>query len=378
MRTTFLAVLLAFPAAAFGQLSMNPLPDWEKRIRIGGTLAVEFSKGQGDATRAFPKPGFSIQQFRPVLDAQISDNISAFWEANIVDQAEFQNKTLATQLYVRLDNIAQKEWLNAKAGKFAVPFGEEYVLTIYPIDNPLISHTVAFPYGEDTGLEFFGSTPNDKFHYAVAAMNGAAMGNDGTTFQSEGQLAYGGKVWTTPAPWFEGMLSALSTGKRGTQALPGKTQFEIGGDQFDGVTNEVAANIYGADLILTHPAWGRFWASGGIVDVHRPDPGMNSRRMVYYSAEVKHDFCPKFFGAARFSALWSQVKDGVAEVFDGGNGWNDFAVRSVNRVSVGMGYKLDEHAIAKVEYTFDNANYLASAASHARKGYFVAQLATKF
>lgn len=87
----------------------------------------------------------------------LAGDISFLFDWSIVRFSK-QDEDEVAQAYVRLEELGSIEWLNAKVGRFLIPFGEEYLWFgegIY--DNPLANYSVASPYGWDEGVVLFNA-----------------------------------------------------------------------------------------------------------------------------------------------------------------------------------------------------------------------------
>src|SRR5206468_9098765 len=67
-----------------------------------------------------------------------------------------------------LEPIGYGNWVNIRAGRFYIPFGEEYAVR-YPFDNPLIWRSAIDLWGLSPGLEVYGGS--GKWSYILAIQN---------------------------------------------------------------------------------------------------------------------------------------------------------------------------------------------------------------
>ena len=349
-------------------------------MHIGGNLAFSASDGQRDAAFVPPHAGFAIGPLTAVVDADVSDRFSVLWEIRTFNSAAYTGL-----LYARADRLFGLEGVNAELGRVQIPFGEEYIRAYYPIDNPLVTNTVAFPWGYDVGAKLFGEAADKRISWDAAVLNGSEKTNatDGD------QRSFAGRVRFKPVKGLQATLSALTTGRNGSDAAstPGKAALEIGGYNVGalGSSNEVSAQAYGADLVIGSGSPDELWLSGGFVGVRRPADasGRNMNRNLWYgSAEGRHDFTSKLYAAARWSFLKSDVKDGTAEPIEAANGWDAGSlsgeVSEVDRLSVGVGWRVDPRAVVKLEYAADYAALLSAPASRPRKNVLIGQVAVRF
>src|SRR6185503_10565035 len=105
--------------------------------------------------------------------AEIWNHVYFFSELNIVTREDDDFRLQAGEVYVDFENLS-RWWnrdgqLNLRAGRFDIPFGEEY-LTRDAIDNPLISHSITDLWGVDEGLELYGEIAGVQ--YVAALQNG--------------------------------------------------------------------------------------------------------------------------------------------------------------------------------------------------------------
>ncbi len=385
MRRSMIAAagVLCLAASARAQQSLQPLADWAQRVHWGGNLAFEAFDGQRDASRVAPNAGFGVGPFISVLDADVADKTSLLWEFNVYDGFSFTGL-----LYVRFDDLLGREGLSARLGRVQIPFGEEYVRDFYPIDNPLVSRTVAFPWGYDVGAELTGTAAGSQVEYAVAALNGAFSFNR----VDSSAKSYAGKVRWRPREGVLAALSALTTGTQGSDAtggLPAKSAFEFGESRIQplgsSTEKEASARAVGADLVLGSGGPDEAWLSGGWIGVRRSADasGLDANRdLWYYSAEGRHNLSETIYSAVRWSSIASDVKNGVAETIAGENGWDNVVpagnVRRIGRLSVGLGWRPSPRTVVKLEYAADFASFVSAPASPPRKNYLVSQVAVRF
>jgi hypothetical protein len=122
--------------------------------------------------------------------------------------------------------------------------------------------------------------------------------------------------------------------------------------------------LFHANLVEGDAQWrlphGHLSAFGGYIRYNDNDPTANNGRDVYYySVEGAHDIAGKLYGAVRFSQIFAPHGFPIV-----GNGdmnaylFGPLADR-MWRLSMGLGYRWNEHFILKTEYTLERGKGIA-------------------
>ena len=107
-----------------------------------------------------PNSTFRIDEARLFVEAPVWDDIYFYTELDLATRESTSLMLNVGELYLDFENVS-KLWdrerlLNFRAGRFYIPFGEEYTRR-FAIDNPLISHSVSDIWGSDDGVEIYGN-----------------------------------------------------------------------------------------------------------------------------------------------------------------------------------------------------------------------------
>src|SRR6185312_14140828 len=144
-------------------------PDKELRVSAEASVGWFNSGAKGKS----PNAPFSIDEVRLFLEAPVWRNVFAFVELDPRTRESDDDGTYLGQFYLDFENVSgawgRDDLLNLRAGRFYIPFGEEYQSRT-AIDNPLVSHSLSDLWGFDEGIEAYGRY--GPWQYAVAAQNG--------------------------------------------------------------------------------------------------------------------------------------------------------------------------------------------------------------
>ena len=323
------------------------------RVDISGEGALAFfhSEAKGPA----PNSEFRIDEARLFIEAPIWKEVYFYTE---LDFATHENPGLYTEigeLYLDFQDVSQL-WgrdgmLNLRAGRFYIPFGEEYLVR-YAIDNPLISHSLGDLWGVDNGVEAYGKL--GKVNYAVAVQNGS--GQDLRDYNPDKSVA--GRVGYDPTPWLHLSLSGMRTGDLNVQQDTLSAMW-FGGGFFRSIgstnTTVFRTDLVEADVQLRLP-WVNLRAAGGYINYEDNDSSRdNHRNLYYYYVEGVRDITKKWYGAARFSQT---LLPGGYPLVGGqtmGNFFNPGYPNTTDfwRLSMGLGYRFSPNLVVKGEYTFN-------------------------
>ncbi len=300
---------------------------------------------------AFPNAEFRVDEARLFVDAQVWGDVYAFAEVNMATREEPDVDFHLGECYLDAEDIS-KLWgqtgqLNARVGRMYIPFGEEY-LNRYAIDNPLISHSLSDLWGVDEGFELYGSF--GKFSYVAAVQNGGIP--DTRDFNADKSVA--GRLSFDLNPQFHFSVSGMRTGNLNSQQDMLSAQWFAGGF----FRSLGAGTMFDADLVEGDAEWrfnrGHLKAFGGYIHYGDNDPTADNQRDVYYySVEGIHDVTKKLYAGARFSQIFARKGFPIV-----GNGdMNEFLFGPLTeemwRLSVGLGYRWNQHLVLKTEYSLE-------------------------
>lgn len=338
----------------------QPLPDTTSsstfhlgKLDIGGEGGVAFFKSgpQGQ----FPHSTFRIDEARLFLDAPIWGDIYFYSELDLAQRETTSLGLNVGELYLDFESISKlwgnEEMLNARAGRFYIPFGEEYQYR-FAIDNPLISHSVSDIWGTDDGVEIYGKL--GPTHYAVAVQNGGMV----TSQSLQGDKSVSGRIGADPTKWLHVSASAMRTGelsvKNGVSALWfGNGWFHSIGSP---ATTSFHANLVEGDAVFRLP-FALIRTAGGYANYNDNDPlANNNRDIYYYYLEGTHDWTHNFYSAVR----WSQVLARKGYTIVGAGNMAEYGFQELTkdywRLSLGLGYRFSRNMIVKGEYSFNQGS----------------------
>jgi hypothetical protein len=287
------------------------------------------------------------------VDAAVWGSVYAYAELNLATRESPDLGLELGELYLDFEDVSQlwgeDRQLNVRAGRFYVPFGEEY-LTRHAINNPLISHSLPDIWGVDEGVEVYGAL--GKFSYVVAAQNGGIP----TTHDFTADKSVAGRISFDPTRWLHLSVSGMRTGDLDV-ARDKLSELWFGNGWFrslgSAATTRFHANLAEADLGVRLPH-GHLQAMGGYVRYDDNDPAAdNGRDVYYYGVEAAHDLAGRLYAGARFSRIWASQGFPIV-----GNGsMSEYLFQSLTedlwRLSLGLGYRWSRNLVIKAEYTIE-------------------------
>lgn len=354
----------------------TPEPTRFGKIHLSGEGGVAFfhtgSEGQ------FPNSEFRVDEAKLFIEAPIWNDVYVFGEINFTTREDNDEELWLGELYLDFENISRL-WnrdgqLNLRAGRFDIPFGEEY-LTRDAIDNPLISHSLSDIWGVDEGLELFGNI--GKFRYVAAVQNGGYS----ILRDFDADKAVAGRVSYDPSAWLHISASAMRTGKlNADDDFLSEVWFGNGFVRSLGslvTTTTFEAQIFEGDFRVRLPH-GHIQAAGGYLKYDDNDTAADNQRDVYfYYVEVLHHLTKKLYAAARWSHILAD--DGFPLV--GHGEYTEFQFYELTedlwRLSLGLGYRFSQNLLLKAEYTFEQGTNV-DGTHRTDEDFLAAELAFKF
>jgi len=322
------------------------------KVDISGEGGVAFfnSQSQGQTPNAESR----IDEARLFIEAPIWNNVYFFTELDLAEPELTDLNLRAGELYLDFEDISQlwgrDRMLNARVGRFYVPFGEEY-LNRFAIDNPLVSRSLTDIWGRDEGAELYGTL--GRVQYVVAVQNGGPS----TSRDFTGDKSVAGRVSYDPKPWLHLSASGMRTGDLDVK-LDGTSELWFANGWFrplgsPNTTTRFHANLVEGDMQV-HLSGTQLKAAGGYVNYGDNDTAANNDRDVYYYyVEGTQNFTRKFYGAARMSQIFAH--NGFPIVGNGNMGTYNFGVLTSDywRLSLGLGYRFSPNLLIKGEYSFN-------------------------
>jgi hypothetical protein len=346
------------------------------KVNISGQVAAGFFNTGREGM--YPNGEFRLDEARLFLDAQAWNDVYAYVELNAMTRESGDDGLRLGEAYIDFERIVKwhglDSLLNVRLGRFYTPFGEEYQVR-YPIEDPLISHSLAEFWGYDTGLELYGS--HGPVQYAVAVQNGDISST--RDFTKDKTVAV--RINYQPAKWFRVSGSAMRTGNLSDADDPVSSMW-FGNGFFRSLGNPATTTHYHADAAEGDLQFlfsrGNVKLAGGAIRYNDNDSSANNGRDVYYySAEGMFSFTRKFYGAARYSQILADKGFPIV-----GNGeWSkyfyEYLTDNLWRLSIGLGYTPNPNLVFKIEYTLERGT-TTSGESRDHEDFFGAQVALRF
>jgi hypothetical protein len=344
-------------------------------VRISGEGSVGFLDSGSEGP--YPNAEFRVDEARLFVDAQVWKSVYAFVNLNLFTPESSGANVQVGELYVDAEDLSQL-WnqdgqLNARVGRFYIPFGEEY-LTRYAIDNPLVLNSLSDLWGVDEGVELYGTV--GKLAYVVAVQNGGVPAT--RDFTSDKSVA--GRVSYDPNRWLHLSLSGMRTGTISVQNdVLSAMWFGNGFFRSLGSSNTTTFQtmLFEGDVDFRLP-WGIVRTFGGYIQYWDNDPSTdNFRQVYYYSAEGVVNLTKKFYVVGQFSQIFAP--NGFPIVADGNFAEYQFGTLTEEmwRLSIGIGYRFSPHFVAKTQYTIDQGKEVGGEDRN-HENLFAAQLAFGF
>jgi hypothetical protein len=344
------------------------------KVNLSGQIAAAYFKTASEG--AFSKGEFRVDEARIFLDARAWDDIYGFIEINPMTREGYDDGVRIGEAYLDLERVFKWHGLdsliNIRAGRFYIPFGEEYQVRL-PMENPLISHSLMDFWGVDEGVEIYGA--HGPVQYAVAVQNG---GHSATAdFTSDKSVAV--RIAYEPKRWLRVSASAMRTGDL-SPAGDGISEMWFG-NGFLHSLGGISTTRFHADLAEGDAQFlfsrGHLKLTGG--GIHYDDNDRvsdNGRDVWFYGAEGMFRFTKQFYGAARFSQISADKGFPIAAH----GAWQHFGkalTDNVWRLSLGLGYTPNPNFVFKVEYALERGTTRGSG-NREHEDLFAAQAALRF
>lgn len=335
-----------------------------------GGLALFNSQNQGE----WPHSAFRVDEARLFVESPIIENVYFYSELNLITRESYDENLKLGELYLDFENLSRfwngDQPLTLRLGRFYTPFGEEYQQR-YAINNPLISHSLSDLWDVDEGIEVFGSAK--KVSYAVAVQNGGQqLLNDATSDKS-----VAGRIGFDPTSKLHLSVSAMRTGDIATKEFLSAMWF--GNFFFTPLPGthpqNFHANLFEGDV---HYKWssGYVHGAGGYAGFGDDDRVQHHHRDIYYyyGEGVQH-LTKRFYAAARFSQILAV--HGYPLVGNGDDGYENVLTQNLWRLSLGLGWRYNQHLLLKADYSFERGREQNGTARH-HEDMFGAEAAFQF
>ena len=330
---------------------------WWKNFDIHGFGAVGFYDTGSAGKREHG--GFEIKEASLFIEAAVWENISFFIEL----QTNRLNKdddlfTRTGEVYAHFQDISigESASFGMKLGRFDIPFGEEY-LWQDAIDNPLITNSVAYPYGWDEGILLYSNLSGLNWIFAVTD------GTDERSRDENSEKAFNLKFYGNPWKPLYLSLSLMSNGDGS------KSAFEFGGSHFvpigsppftstlgKSTSTEVESNL--AELAskynfhLSNNMNGYLALTVGAAELDDDDSSFD-RSFQWYSIEPYLKFTSNWYTVLRYSEIGTYDDDKgytfYGKPYAGGAAAFSYDVERARRLGIGLGWMPNPHVRAKFE-----------------------------
>lgn len=337
-----------------GVADSNPLSrPWYENIDVSGFGAVSYLD-TGNAGE-HPNGGFVLQQSSLFIDARAWEGVSFHFDIQAVPLGEDGNESIRTgEIYAHVRELWKDDSgdsLGLKAGRFYVPFGEEYTWFLAP-DNPLISDSAPFPYGFDEGVELYGD------YRGVGWIAAISDGTEERSHDDHPAKAINFKVFGKPCEPLYLSGSLMHNGNSGESAIEfGGSAIEpvgVDGPSTAGVSpnGQVDATLYELDAkcrIRSDASLALSFGHGSVDD----RSNAFDRDFRWFSVEPRYEITPNLWAVARLSEIGTYDSDEGyhfdGEILAGGNEAFGYDTRRLQRISAGLGWKPNPRTILKLE-----------------------------
>ena len=327
-------------------------------VRISAEAGLAFFSSGRDGQ--FPKDEFRVDDAKVFFEAPVGKNVYLFAGLDLTTREANDEFFHVGELYVDFENVSalwgRERALNIRAGRFYIPFGEEYQVRGV-LANPLVSHSLSDIWGIDEGVEIYGGT--DRVQYALAVQNGGHK----TLHDFNADKSVAGRIGLELSGQISLSASAMRTGKLNAPG-DGLSEVWFGGGFFRALGPTATTRTFWANLIEIDGTarWkgGHLKAAVGRARFDDDDRTTDrSRRLSYYSLEGKQRISGNLFGAVRFSRI--SVPKGYPLVGQGDFGDYFFArppTEYLERLSLGLGYQFGPPLIWKAEYSAERGRLI--------------------
>ena len=363
--------------------SRSGAADWSERIRLSGSAELDYLQGQGADYGLYEEGSTQIYDARVFLDADLGSDMrlgetTVFRDAgftfewNLVRLGSTMNNI--GDLYVDLRGLMAQEWLNLEAGRFQIPFGENYLrFGRGRASDPFVALSAAPPWFWDEGVKLWGKSSNGRFGYVASVTDGEG----GMNLENNSSKQVTLKLSFDPSEWLHLSASALRTGTLGSDETPAMAalwlgeafpksfgagssapSFDHGVAIVDGPNELRNITVLGGDAIVNLPG-ARLWLSGGNASIDSHGPSLYNRDLVYWLAELVVQL-----GAISpaLDPMYLAVRANGLGTYDEDEGYLlDFRYRDVgynmralDAYAIALGLPLGNHIVLKAQYTIQN------------------------
>ncbi len=341
---------------------LPPVAESGRQIRLSGEAGVGFFNSGSNGAQ--PNSEFRVDDARIFIEASVWRNVYFYGGLELTTREANDEYFHVGELYVDVENLwsSGRDFnLSLRAGRFNIPFGEEYQVRNV-MDNPLISHSLADIWGIDEGLQIYGKA--GRVRYNLAVQNGGHK----TLRDYDSDKAWTARLSLDATPRLTFSASAMRTGDL---AVGGDALSEIwfANAFFRAVGSTATTRTFGAELAELDAAYrwptGHLKANVGWVRFDDDSTAADySRNLSYYSIEGVQRLSEKVFASARYSAIDTPRGYPLAGLGNAGKYfYNPFAplTKDLQRLSLGLGYRFGPPLVWKVEYSREDGHLVNGA-----------------
>lgn len=344
-------------------------------IAGSGASAVHLSGEAGFAyfatgdDGAYPTGEFRVDEARLYVDAAAGGDFYFHGEIDPITREATDAEARFGEIYAEAEDLPGG--LNLRAGRFNIPFGEEYEYRNV-MENSLVTHSLSDVWGFDEGVEGYGAA--GPWSYAAALLDGGVNPLN----RGHSSLSAAARVGFDPSTVWGLSLSGMRTGWVNAaadtlsavwfangffRALPGASQFDVDLAEID-----------------FHAAWrgGHLRAAAGIAAYRDDGPAGNGRNITYGYIEDVQPLVASLYAALRYSAIaapkgYPLVGDGTDEDYL----FSPVLTTHLERLSLGLGYRFSDPVLLKIDFAPEWGDTLNDG-DRSGEQFFGAELAVKF
>jgi hypothetical protein len=359
--------LIAFSAVAHSvdlttnEVSTLSAPDimsrpWYERFEMTGYAAAgAVCTGAGGVD---PYMHLHAREVDLLVDAHSTENVLFHADWSIVPLTHEDDSVSPSvqfpELYVSIDGDLFKipnRKLSLIIGRFAVPFGEEY-LTHRSFDNSFLTTTVYYPYAYDNGIELTGKM--NSLEYALAISDGSDTKKNEPSNTKSIALRLRGNA--SPSLFLSASYMNQGLSQVGNAAM------ELGGGHANAMSSSLSGfakfQMYHLDTKynLNSSANLKLGFGQAMIEDENSSSPDGKVDLTFFNIEPRMDITEKTFVALRYSRI--QTGDSTTgyvfngEPFAAGDNYG-YISKSLSRIALATGYTLTPKAILKFEYSYD-------------------------
>lgn len=326
-----------------------------RQIRLSGEVGIGYFDTGRDGNA--PNAEFRVDDARLFVEASVWRNVYFFGGLEITTREANDEYFHAGEIYVDVENLwsaGRDRTLSLRAGRFNIPFGEEYLVRNV-MDNPLVSHSLGDLWGIDEGVQVYGTL--GAMRYNLAVQNGGHK----TLRDFDSDKALTARLAWDASPHLTLSASAMRTGDL-TVAGDAVSEIWFANAFFRALGPAATTRTFEAELAELDAAWrwprGHLKAAAGWISIDDDSTsGDFSRDLSYYSLEGLQRLTGQLYAAVRYSAI--DAPGGYLLAGHGSAGRFFYSpaaplTEELRRLSIGLGYRLAPPLVWKVEYSWED------------------------